>query len=89
MPRQIVIQLARFGDILQTGRLLRALELEGETHLCVDQSLVPLARRLHPRCEPRTLTGENWTRICLPNFFPSIEGHAPNSPGWPPTPCTI
>lgn len=51
MPRHIVIQLARFGDLLQTGRLLRALEQEGETHLCVDQSLVSLARCLHPRCE--------------------------------------
>lgn len=50
MPRQLVIQLARFGDVLQTGRLLRSLEKEGETHLCVDLSLVPLARRLYPHC---------------------------------------
>lgn len=51
MPRHIVIQLARFGDMLQTGRLLRALEQEGETHLCVDRSLVSLARCLHPQCQ--------------------------------------
>ncbi len=50
MSRQLVIQLARFGDVLQTGRLLRSLEREGETHLCVDVSLVPLARKLYPGC---------------------------------------
>ena len=50
MSLQIVIQLARFGDLLQTGRLLRSLEGSGEVHLCVDRSLAPLARRLHPAC---------------------------------------
>lgn len=50
MSRQLVIQLARFGDIIQTGRLVHALEREGETHLCVDRSLVALAESLYPQC---------------------------------------
>lgn len=72
MPRQIVIQLARFGDILQTGRLLRALELEGETHLCVDQSLVPLARRLHPRCEVHGIAAHADGRKLDANLFAEL-----------------
>lgn len=50
MPRQLVIQFARFGDIIQTGRLVHALEREGETHLCVDRSLTALAESLYPQC---------------------------------------
>ncbi|MEG2139608.1 MAG: glycosyltransferase family 9 protein [Bilophila sp.] len=51
MPRHLVIQLARFGDIIQTGRLVRSLVATGdETHLCVDRSLVELARRIYPAC---------------------------------------
>lgn len=50
MPRRLVIQLARFGDLVQTRRLMRSLaaEPEGETHLCLDESLAPLARLLYP-----------------------------------------
>jgi len=49
MPRSLVIQLARFGDLVQTRRLMRSLLTEpGETHLCLDESLGPLARLLYP-----------------------------------------
>lgn len=53
MTRFLVLQLARFGDLVQTGRLLRTLirragETAGEVHLVVDHGLAPLARRLYP-----------------------------------------
>jgi len=50
MRRTLVIQLARFGDLVQTRRLMLSLlaAADGETHLCLDESLVPLARLLYP-----------------------------------------
>jgi ADP-heptose:LPS heptosyltransferase len=47
-PRSLVIQLARFGDLLQSGRLLRSLAATGETHLCLDSSLAELAALIYP-----------------------------------------
>ena len=49
----LVLQLARFGDLVQTRRLLATLTrdvrpLGGEVHLVVDTSLLGLARRLYP-----------------------------------------
>jgi ADP-heptose:LPS heptosyltransferase len=49
MPRHLVIQLARFGDLLQSGRLIRSLLARGETHLCVDRSLTDLAGLVYPQ----------------------------------------
>lgn len=50
MRRVLVFQLARFGDLVQSKRLLLSLadEPDAETHLCVDHSLVDLARALYP-----------------------------------------
>lgn len=50
MAHHLVIQLARFGDVVQTKRLLLSLALRpGDTaHLAVDPSLAPLARLLYP-----------------------------------------
>lgn len=50
MRRVLVFQLARFGDLIQTRRLLLscAAEANTETHLCVDNSLTPLAKALYP-----------------------------------------
>lgn len=48
MPRYLVIQSARLGDLVQTRRLLLTLAERGETHLAVDTGLVPLARVLYP-----------------------------------------
>ncbi len=58
MNAYLVIQLARFGDLVQTKRLLLSLQAQpdSEVHLCLDESLAPLARllypwaRLHPVC---------------------------------------
>lgn len=48
MPRYLVIQSARLGDLVQTRRLLLTLAGRGETHLAVDAGLAPLARVLYP-----------------------------------------
>lgn len=53
MKRYCVLQLARFGDLVQTRRLVRTLDRTaraeaGEVHLVVDRSLTGLARRLYP-----------------------------------------
>lgn len=55
MAASLVIQAARFGDLVQTKRLLRTLAARGEVHLAVDDSLLPLARRLYPFAEPHGL----------------------------------
>lgn len=51
MDRYLVIQLARFGDLVQTKRLVKSLELlpKAEVHLAVDISLQNLAAQLYPR----------------------------------------
>lgn len=51
MAQFLIIQLARFGDILQTKRLLRTLSARGQVHLCVDSSLTALARLVYPEAE--------------------------------------
>lgn len=48
MAAFLVLQAARFGDLVQTGRLLRGLQAQGEVQLAVDAGLEPLARLLYP-----------------------------------------
>lgn len=52
MKRFLVLQLARFGDLVQTRRLVKTLVREAGAadgvHLVVDTSLVALARLLYP-----------------------------------------
>ncbi|XXJ19688.1 glycosyltransferase family 9 protein [Desulfovibrio caledoniensis] len=50
MKNYLVIQLARFGDLIQTKRLLATLAArpEATVHLCLDASLAPLARLVYP-----------------------------------------
>lgn len=49
MKHYLVIQLARFGDLIQTKRLLASLcAKDASVHLCVDTSLAPLARLVYP-----------------------------------------
>ena len=50
MKQYLVIQLARFGDLVQTKRLLATLcaRPDAEVHLCLDNSLESLARLLYP-----------------------------------------
>lgn len=53
MAIHLVIQLARFGDIIQTKRLVRSLlaEPESAVHLAVDSSLKALAALVYPEVE--------------------------------------
>ncbi|ACS80027.1 glycosyltransferase family 9 protein [Maridesulfovibrio salexigens] len=52
MKRALVIQLTRFGDLVQTKRLVLTLQRLGFTvHLCLDRSLENLARIIYPACE--------------------------------------
>ena len=57
----LVFQLARFGDIVQTKRLLGSIAAEENTkaHLCVDASLVSLARLIYPFAEVHALLAHN------------------------------
>ncbi len=55
MKRYLVIQLARFGDLIQTKRLMASLATAdpvcgepGEVHLLTDASLTDLAARIYP-----------------------------------------
>jgi ADP-heptose:LPS heptosyltransferase len=50
MKNYLVIQLARFGDLIQAKRLLWTLagRPEATVHLCLDASLAPLARLVYP-----------------------------------------
>lgn len=45
----LVIQLARFGDLVQTKRLVLSLQREGTVHLAVDTSLTALAALIYPQ----------------------------------------
>ncbi len=53
MSTYLVIQLARFGDIIQTKRLIRGLQAGpgAEVHLAVDASLVALAELIYPNVQ--------------------------------------
>lgn len=50
MNTHLVIQLARFGDIIQTKRLIRGLSVDSgnQVHLAVDAGLVDLAGMIYP-----------------------------------------
>jgi len=50
MEKYLIIQLARFGDILQSKRLISGLSTQppAEVHLAVDASLVSLAKLIYP-----------------------------------------
>ncbi|UZP68348.1 glycosyltransferase family 9 protein [Desulfovibrio mangrovi] len=53
MAKYLVIQLARFGDLLQTKRLILSLQQDlgqgaAEVHLCIDSSLSALAAHVYP-----------------------------------------
>lgn len=55
MSSTLVIQLARFGDLVQTKRLLASLAPEGNVHLLVDRSLEALAKIIHPGATVHTV----------------------------------
>ena len=51
MQRFLVLQAARFGDLVQTKRLVSSLEQQGEVSLLVDRGLAPLAHLIYPRVQ--------------------------------------
>lgn len=56
--RQLVIQLARFGDLMQSKRLMATLMADPgiEAHLAVDRSMAELARLVYPGVVVHALT---------------------------------
>ena len=56
MAKFLVIQAARFGDLVQTKRLMLSLAGRGEVHLAVDAGMVQLARLLYPFAELHALS---------------------------------
>lgn len=65
----LVVQLARFGDLIQTRRLIRSLLAESPVHLLVDGGLTELARLLYPEVTVHGIpahasgAGDVWARI--------------------------
>jgi ADP-heptose:LPS heptosyltransferase len=56
MKPVLVMQLARFGDLLQTKRLILGLQASGRhVHLLVDSSLGKLAERIYPDVSVHTI----------------------------------
>ncbi|MCR5813967.1 MAG: heptosyltransferase [Desulfovibrio sp.] len=51
MEEYLVIQAARFGDLVQTKRLILSLQRQGHVHLLVDEGLRSLAERLYPQSQ--------------------------------------
>jgi len=51
MAKQLVTQLARLGDIIQSKRLMLSLKNEGELCMLVDNNLVDFARTIYPYAE--------------------------------------
>lgn len=51
MKNYLVIQAARFGDLVQSKRLILTLSRSGAVHLLLDRSLSGLARVLYPDAE--------------------------------------
>lgn len=48
MDKALIIQAARFGDLMQTRRLILSLEKHYQTHILLDKSLADLARLIYP-----------------------------------------
>lgn len=57
MSKSLIVQLARFGDLVQTKRLVLSLAALGqEVHLCLDASLEALAQLLYPQAVLHPIT---------------------------------
>ncbi len=55
MAAFLVLQAARFGDLVQSKRLIRTLGSRGRVHLGIEAGLAPLARLLYPAAEIHAL----------------------------------
>ncbi len=51
MQKNLVLQLARFGDILQSRRLIKSLKKKGSLALCVDKTQEKIAKLAYPDIE--------------------------------------
>ena len=68
--RALVVQLARFGDLLQTRRLVRSLQATGcDVHLAVDRSLAPLAELAFPGTTAHGLPAHRAGSLDAPAFL--------------------
>jgi len=66
MHKYLIIQLARFGDVLQTKRLILTLAKRGQVYLCVDISLKELAELIYPQTKVLTVKSHqafNWNLL--------------------------
>ncbi len=59
MHKFLIFQLARFGDLIQTKRLVQSLFLRGEVHICVDMSLKMVATLLYPKAHIHSVPAHN------------------------------
>ncbi len=69
MEKFLVLQAARFGDLVQSKRLVLTLQTQGQVHLAVDESLETLARLLYPDAviHPLFLHGHDEARAMAAN----------------------
>jgi len=77
MKRALVIQLARFGDLIQTKRLMLSLAAGSfETHLAADHSLTGLARRIYPFAAVHGLAAHGLPGPASPEAAKAVLGNA-------------
>ncbi len=69
MEKFLVLQAARFGDLVQSKRLVLTLQTQGQVHLAVDESLETLARLHYPDAviHPLFLHGHDEARAMAAN----------------------
>lgn len=69
MEKFLVLQAARFGDLVQSKRLVLSLQTQGQVHLAVDESLEKLAHLLYPDAiiHPLFLHGHDEARAMAAN----------------------
>lgn len=69
MENLLVLQAARFGDLVQSKRLILSLQTQGRVHLAVDESLEKLAHLLYPDAviHPLFLHGHDGARAMAAN----------------------
>ena len=70
MANFLVLQAARFGDLVQSKRLILSLQRKGRVHLAVDSSLAALASLLYPDVvlHPFSFHGHDEEKVLAQNF---------------------
>jgi len=77
MKHYLVIQLARFGDLIQTKRLIATLVARGDghVHLCLDHSLAPLASLVYPELELHSIAAHRTGVSREQAYFAMLNGN--------------